>query len=92
MMHDMTSFIGPLSNGPTRAPWTAFGRYLRNSDTTNESRHDMIFAQALVELGDVYPHNLLAQERDQFFDASFEHVNTLALLCNNAPSLLLHNP
>ena len=52
----------------------------------------MIFAQALVELGDVYPHNLLAQERDQFFDASFEHVNTLALLCNNAPSLLLHNP
>jgi hypothetical protein len=32
MMHDMTSFIGPLSSAPMRAPWAALGWYLGSDE------------------------------------------------------------
>ena len=34
MMHDMTSFIGPLSSVPMRAPCAALGTYLRGGYTS----------------------------------------------------------
>jgi hypothetical protein len=46
-------------------------------------------AQALVQLRDVDPHYLLAEECYEFFDTCLEHLHTLALFCHSASALLL---
>jgi hypothetical protein len=95
MMHDMTSFIGPLSSGAMRAPFTASGKYLRNTQQMRVSGRGAWWwwwwwlEQRVVELGYVDPHDLLAEERDELLDARFEHVHALALLRDNAAPLLL---
>jgi hypothetical protein len=46
-----------------------------------------MIAQCLVQLRYIDPNNLLAEERDELFDACFESLHALALLCHNAASL-----
>ncbi len=52
----------------------------------------LALAQGVVKLGDVNPHDLLAKECDELFDARFEHLDTLALLRDDAAPLLLQTP
>ena len=92
MMHDMTSFIGPLSSVPMRAPCAALGWYLSGDERRRVSGGGAALAQAEVQLGDVDPHDLLAEEGNEFFDAGFEHLHTLALLRDDAAPLLLQTP